>query len=265
MNDMTPEQRAMRGHPAVGKTIGEVLNQSLPVQRIGNVTYHHDLTQGSDEWLAARLGILTASEMGNLFTKSLQPSKGETPNTHLCQLLSQRITKFIELHFLSFDMARGHEDEVDACILYAKEIAPVQNCGFITNDKWGFTIGYSPDALVGMDGLIECKSRRPCFQIKTILESVLEDDAPPDEFMIQCQTGLMVSERQWLDFVSYSSGLPMAVIRVWPDHKLQSTILDVATEFEEKLRAGEKKYHAALASGARLFPTERKIYEEMSF
>ena len=32
------------------------------------VKYHHDIVQGSDEWLAARCGLLTASEMKLIVT-----------------------------------------------------------------------------------------------------------------------------------------------------------------------------------------------------
>ena len=39
----------------------------------------------------------------------------------------------------------------------------------MTNDDHGVVIGYSPDGLVGDDGLIECKSRRQKYQIETIL------------------------------------------------------------------------------------------------
>ena len=67
-------------------------------------------------------------------------------------------------------MLRGIEDEVEARILYAAQYAPVQDMGFITNDRWGFTLGFSPDGLIGDDGFLECKSRRQKFQVQTIIE-----------------------------------------------------------------------------------------------
>ena len=150
----------------------------------------------------------------------------------------------------------------NARIAYEKAYGPVTECGFITNDKWGFTIGYSPDGLVGNDGLIEAKSRRQKFQVQTVIENVLTDTAPLD-FMFQCQTGLMVSERQWLDFISYSGGLPMATIRVWPDPVVQDAIEAAATDFEARLQSKLNLYREALASDARLIPTERRIEQEM--
>jgi hypothetical protein len=62
---------------------------------------------------------------------------------------------YVEPHYVSDDMIRGHDDEIEARSLYAKHHAPVAEVGFITNSKCGFTIGYSPDALVGDNGLIE--------------------------------------------------------------------------------------------------------------
>jgi hypothetical protein len=225
--------------------------------------YHTDLEQGTDAWLEARLGILTASEMKNLFTKALAPAGGEMPVTHLYKMAAERITRHIEPHFMSYAMERGHEDEVSAIEVYSKNVAPVKSCGFITNSKWGFTLGYSPDGLVGDDGLIECKSRDPHFQIRTIFESVINGDTAPAEFMLQLQTGLMISERKWIDFISYSEGLPMPVVRVFPDDVLQQSILEVAQAFEAKLVALLKKYEAASSTGARLYPTERPVVLEI--
>ena len=138
----------------------------------------------------------------------------------------------------------------------------MERVGFITNDKWGFTIGYSPDAIVGDDGLVEAKSRNQKLQIRTLVDYVPEQGIDPD-FMIQCQTGLLVSERKWIDLISYCGGLPMATVRIFPSEKIQEAIIAAATVFEEKIASKKAIYEAVLASKARLIPTERRIYEEM--
>ena len=226
------------------------------------ITYHSNVEQGSDEWLQMRCGLLTASEMRLILTPTLKIASNEKERAHLYELLAQRISGYVEPHYVSDDMLRGQADEVEARIAYEKAYGAVTECGFITNDKWGFTIGYSPDGLVGDDGLIECKSRRQKFQVQTIIENVLTDTAPLD-FMFQCQTGFMVSERQWLDFISYSGGLPMATIRVWPDPVVQEAIEAAATDFEARLQSKLNLYREALASDARLIPTERIVMQEM--
>ena len=170
------------------------------------VTYNKELVQGSDEWLAARCGLLTASEMHLIVTPTLKAASNDKERSHLYELLAQRITQYVEPSYISDSMLRGQEDELDAVDLYARKYAPVEIVGFVTNDRWGFTLGYSPDGLVGEDGLIECKSRNQKYQLRTLIDYVSAGAIDPD-FMIQVQTGLMVSERKWCDLVSYCGGL----------------------------------------------------------
>lgn len=226
------------------------------------IEYRPDVTQGSPEWLAARCGLLTASEMHLIITPTLKIASNDKERTHLYELLAQRITKYVEPSYISDAMLRGMEDEIDAVVQYGKSYAPVKHVGFVTNDKWGFTLGYSPDALVGADGQVECKSRSQKYQIQTLCDYVSIDGIDPD-FMIQVQTGLLVTERKWCDLISYCGGLPMATVRVMPDEKIQSAIVAASAAFEERLLAKRVAYEVVIASKARLVETVRKIREEM--
>ena len=221
-----------------------------------HITHHRDIIQGTDEWLAARCGLLTASEMKLILTPTLKIAANEKERTHLFELLAQRVTRHVEPHFVTDDMLRGHADEERARALYAELHAPVStDAGFITNNKWGFTLGYSPDGLVGDDGLIECKSRRQKYQIQTITE-----EGVPEEYLLQLQTGLLVSERKWCDFISYCGGLPMVVRRVYPDAKIQDAIVQAAGAFETRLAERLAKYNERAAS---MPMTERVVELEM--
>lgn len=229
------------------------------------IQYYDDVIQGSDEWFSLRCGIQTASEMKNVINAELvpvKPTKKEMERgkdiTHLYELLSQRITGYIERSYVSDDMIRGHEDEIYAKAEYSEKYAPVKTMGFITNDKWGFRIGYSPDGLVGDNGLIEVKSRRQKYQVETILLG----EVPP-EFMVQVQTGMMVSEREWCDYITYRGGVPMKTLRIEADEKIQKAIINAATDFEERLQKQMRRYVEILQSDARLIPTERRIAQEM--
>lgn len=224
------------------------------------ITIHTIMEQGSEEWHAARCGLLTASEVKNIITPAkLQYASNDKERAHLYEILAQRITKYVEPTYIGGDMLRGLEDEVDARAIYDENYGDVTECGFITRDFGAFTLGYSPDGLVGEAGLIEVKSRRQKYQIETILA-----DEVPQEYMLQIQTGLLVSGRQWLDFVSYSAGLPMFTKRVAPDAAIQDAILSAATKFHEKLEAMLKVYNSRLGDESfRLIPTERKIDEEI--
>ncbi|WP_324591050.1 YqaJ viral recombinase family protein [Accumulibacter sp.] len=222
------------------------------------IRYYNDIEQGGEEWLALRRGILTASEMRLIMTPTMRPASNDKERAHLFELLGQRITGYTEPHYISDDMLRGHEDEIEARIRYAEHFAPVTACGFVTNDDHGVVIGYSPDGLVGDDGLIECKSRRQKYQIETILA-----DEVPAEYLLQCQTGLLVTGRKWLDFVSYCGGLPMVVKRVWPCPEIQQAIIAAASAFEQRLAAAQARYAEWLARQPVIIHTERTIEQEI--
>ncbi len=227
------------------------------------IIYHPEVVQGSEEWLQMRCGLLTASEMKLIVTPAtLKVASNEKERAHLYSLLAQRVTGYVEPSYIGDDMLRGREEELLALIAYAEHYAPVQSCGFVTNDKWGFTIGYSPDGLIGRDGQAEVKSRAHKFQVETILACVKGETAPA-EFMIQVQTGLAVTERQWCDFISYSSGLPMMTLRVYPDPVIQTAIITAATAFEQRLAQKRAEFEEITKSGARLIPTERRIEQEI--
>lgn len=231
--------------------------QSFKAKSKGPV-FHADLIQGSEEWLAQRCGLLTASEMKLIITPTLKVADNDKTRAHVFELLFQRLTGFVEPQYVSDAMLRGQEDEIYARAAYEEHFAPVQQVGFITNDKWGFTIGYSPDGLVGDDGLIECKSRAGKYQVQTIASNEV-----PSEYMIQLQTGMLVTERPWIDFISYSGGLPMFVKRVEADPLVQGAILAAATAFEAKLAEQEREYRSTLASMTKVIETERREVEEM--
>lgn len=222
------------------------------------ITYYHDLVQGSDEWLAARRGMLTASEMKLILTPTLKAASNDKERSHMFELMAQRITGYVEPHYISEDMLRGQADEITARALYAERYARVDQVGFVTNDRWGFRLGYSPDGLVAKDGLIEIKSRRQKYQIETILNNTM-----PADYAMQVQTGLLVTERRWCDFISYCGGLPMVTVRVHADPVIQAAILAAAAEFESRLAVRLAAYRETLDSDARLIPTERTIEEDM--
>lgn len=222
--------------------------------------FYIGIEQGSDEWLEVRRGMLTGSVMKNLLTKGFKPSTGAMVDTLLYQLLAERISGRVDDNYQSWDMIRGHTEEIEARDLYATTYAPVQQCGFVTNDKWGFTLGFSPDGLLRGGGFLEAKSRKQKLQIRAIVESISQDQIDA-EFQVQVQTGLLVMERQWCDHISYSNGLPMAVVRVGPDRDIQEAILSAAESLEKRMTAARAVYDAAVSDAdKRMVLTEWKEY-----
>lgn len=219
------------------------------------ITYHPELIQGSDEWLAARCGMITAGSMDLILTPTLKIASNEKERQHLYELAAQRINNYVEPSYIGDDMLRGLEDEVYARALYSEKYEPIEEVGMVTNDRWGFVIGFSPDGLIGDDGLIECKSRRQKYQAQTIIL-----DEVPTDYVLQIQSALLISERKWLDFISYSGGMPMFVKRVYPDPVMHAAIREAATAFEGRIRAAIKVYE----EHAKPFHmTERRIQQEM--
>ena len=196
-------------------------------------TIFEELEQGSPEWLEARRGIVTASVVGQLVTPStIKPAKNDKSRALVMSLAAERITGIIEPVFPSRDMERGTYEEPIIRGLYAEHFAPVKEIGFmtrvITRDTYPVKIGYSPDGLVGDDGLIEIKSRNQKRQV----ESVLDVDAAIAEHMPQMQAGLLATGRAWCDLVGYSSGMAMGPIRVYPDAAWQAAIIAAVKRYE---------------------------------
>lgn len=242
--------------------------ESNRVELKKGIKYYYDIVQGTDDWLRIKHGVLSASVFKNIITaKKLELSKAATARLFFDDILSQRIDKTIYPNFMSYDMMRGHEDEPYATAQYEKEYnTEIKHCGFITNETLGFPVGYSPDALVGDEGLLEIKSRVPKYQIKTILDHIAgrAEDIIPGDYMMQIQAGLWVSDREWLDFISFCNGNQMVTIRVNPIQKFQDAIWEAAIAFEKVLKENMQKYEDAAANDPRLTLTpRRKIDEEM--
>lgn len=179
--------------------------------------------QGTPEWLEARLGIPTASE----FKRIVTPKKWEYASgaeTYIHELIAETITPdYSELEtYVSSAMRNGMMLEPEARRYHEFTTGlEVEEVGFVTTDDGRF--GYSPDGLLGDDGLLECKSPKPKTHIKWLLSGGV-----PDEHLAQCQGGLIVTGRKYIDFLSYCHGLPPLLVRVEPDEKTEA--LRVALE-----------------------------------
>ena len=58
----------------------------------------------------------------------------------------------------------------------------------------------------------------------------------PDEYLLQIQTGLLVTGRKWCDFISICCGMPLFVKRVLPNTDIQKKIVARAIDFEDTVR-----------------------------
>jgi hypothetical protein len=145
------------------------------------------------------------------------------------RLAGEIITGEPEETFKSAHMERGNIMEAEARDWYAitHDVEPVQK-GFIKNGR----AGYSPDSLIGDDGLLEIKTAIP----SVLIEAILRNDFPP-EHNAQCQGGLMVSEREWIDIVVYWPNMPKFVYRATRNEIYIANLRNELARFTEELDA----------------------------
>lgn len=201
-----------------------------------------DAVQGSDEWHEQRRGMVTASVVGQLITPSTLRTAANPASRSLTKLLvAERITGFVDPTYVGDDMIRGWDDEPASRAWYSADRGPVTEIGFMVRDDWGWRLGCSPDGLVGDDGLIEIKSRRPKIHLATILANQV-----PAENVAQVQCALLVSGRAWCDYLSWCGGMPPWVIRVHPDPAWRDAIVRAVGEFEQAAAEMAAAYHEAV-------------------
>jgi exodeoxyribonuclease (lambda-induced) len=180
--------------------------------------------QGDDDWIKARLGVVTASEMDKIITTEGKPSK--QADGYKYKLLAEMIlghdietfggNKWTDIgKMLESDAVRFYE-------LTHDETAPI---GFIKNDAG--TLGASPDRLVGDDGILEIKVPAPHTHVKYLLDN----DALKKEYQQQNQFQLYVTERKFCDLMSYHPEMKPVLIRIEPDEKYFTTMDSLLKEF----------------------------------
>lgn len=203
---------------------------------------YEELEQRSPEWYAARAGNITASAIGRLITPTLKVASNDTSRGVTTALAAERITGHVEDLGMTPDMWRGVECEPIAREAYEAHTGfNVKEVGFIVEDKWGTRLGYSPDGLVETNGLIEIK----CPRQKTHLSTILADEVPAHN-MAQCQAGLLITGREWLDFISFCGGMPLYIKRVHPDPKWQAVLIEAAQTFEANVQTLVDRYGPAI-------------------
>lgn len=183
----------------------------------------HTCDQGTPEWIAARLGIPTASMFATIMAKG----EGKTRRTYLLKLAGEILTGEPMDSFSNAHMERGHtmEDEARQRYAFLTEADPEQ-VGFITNGPKGC----SPDSLIALDGMLEIKTKLPHLHI----ECMLRDSFPP-EHKAQCQGQLWVAEREWVDLCVYWPKLQPIIKRAYRDEAYITTIAEAVEAFNAEL------------------------------
>lgn len=169
-----------------------------------------DAEQYSDEWWAARLGKVTASNFAKVI------SKGTGRNTYMLQLAAERLTGQQADTYTSPAMQYGSDNEhlARAAYEFATD-ATVTEVGICLLDD---NVGASPDGMIGDDGLIEIKMPNTTTHIETVMSGKM-----PAKHRAQVQGQLYVTGRSYCDFISYDMRIPsdksLFIVRVERDDK----------------------------------------------
>ena len=161
------------------------------------------MIQGSEEWIAARLGKVTASRISDVTAKTKSGGVSETRNNYMADLISERLTGKQAEHYVSGAMQNGTDTEAEARAAYQFERGVlVKQQGFIDHPRIAMA-GASPDGFVGDDGGIEAK----CPITKTHINYLLGGSIPGG-YVGQMQFQMAVTGRAWVDWCSYDNRLP---------------------------------------------------------
>lgn len=181
------------------------------------------MEQGSPEWHQARLGVPTASNFKSILAKG----EGKMRRSYMLQLAAEIVTGERGEDFTTQAMERGKVMEAEARDLYTfvADETP-QRVGFIRNGP----VGWSPDSLLGDKGALEIKTQRADL----LIETILKDEFPP-EHKAQCQGGLWVGERDWIELCVYWPKMPLFVKKVYRDDIYIKTLSSEVDRFLAEL------------------------------
>lgn len=191
--------------------------------------------QGSTEWMLARCGIVTASEVDALVTPLWKLRTGEGVETYLYRKLAEKVMGYAGEDGSSWAMDQGQILEKIALPWYefAYDVA-VQRVGFCVSDDG--RIGCSPDGLLGDDCGLEIKCPQPAQHIKYLLQG----DIPP-QYRAQIHFSMLVTGRPRWRFVSYSRHLPPLVLTIERDEGIQEALRETVRVFTDKFDAAFAK------------------------
>lgn len=192
----------------------------------------HILTmpQRSEEWFAARKGVLTASNFGPWLLKS-DATSAKARESAICKLIAGRANCWENPNFENPAMKRGTELEPEAVDAFMIATGKnVEQVGFCRSIHGAF--GASPDGLlVDESAGLEGKVPVPDTHIKYRRAGKL-----PDEYLYQVHGSLAVTGAKRWFFQSWNPALAALRIVIERDdftEKLKAALIAFSAEFEQ--------------------------------
>jgi putative phage-type endonuclease len=209
-----------------------------------------DVKQGTAEWLALRVGKVTASRVADVIART-KSGWGASRANYMAEIIAERLTGEVAPSFTNAAMQWGTDKEPEARAAYAFYAdADVTEVGFIDHPKIPMT-GASPDGLVGADGLVEFKCTNTATHIDTLLGEPIAG-----KYITQMQWQMACAGRTWCDWVSYDPRLPesmrLFVQRVKRDDamiaELEKLVPAFLAEVGQKVAALTKQFGQKVAA-----------------
>jgi putative phage-type endonuclease len=207
------------------------------------------MIQGSEAWLAARCGRVTASRIADLMART-KTGWGAGRANYMAELVCERLSGQPAAFFVNDAMRWGTEQEPRARAAYAaRHGVDVFETGFVPHPEIAMA-GASPDGLVGDEGLVEIK----CPNSATHLDT-LTSGAVPEKYLLQMQFQMACVGRDWCDFASFDPRLPERM-QLWVKRVPRDVSLILSIESE--VAAFLAELDAKLAKLDALFPVQRE-------
>jgi putative phage-type endonuclease len=201
-----------------------------------------DFPQGTQEWLKARAGLVTASRVADVIAKTKTGESASRAN-YRAQLVAERLSGQPQESFINDAMRWGTETEPLARAAYeARTGSFVDQVGLVLHPSIEWS-GASPDGLAG-DGLIEIK----CPNTATHIDYLLNKE-PPSKYRPQMAWQCACTGREWVDFISFDPRLPdkhqMLVVRYVPEKAYIQELEGEVTRFLDEVNELLVKLEAA--------------------
>jgi hypothetical protein len=196
--------------------------------------------QGSEEWLARRVGVITGSRFKDARDKLKNGKPSGKQDGYAQDLARERVGGKAPKVFVNDAMRQGTEQEPFARAAYESVTGCwVDEAGFITTDDGQF--GVSVDGLVGTDGIIEIKTM---VSSSTLFTAVVERDI--SEYIDQCNGAMWLLGRQWVDLILWAPdladiGRDLTVIRIERDDDAINALEADLIAFWKRVNALEAK------------------------
>lgn len=197
--------------------------------------------QGTDEWAAARRGVITASRFKDCRDKLKNGELSSKAKLYAMDVARERAGGTAAQVYVNAAMRFGQEQEPIGRQAYEDKTGLlVEQVGFAYTEDRKF--GASVDGLIDDDGIWECKTM---VSSDTLFKAVVDGDI--GEYRDQCLGAMWLLGRKWVDLTLWAPDLPdakLTIVRINRDddeiERLESDLVAferLVSQYEAKLRA----------------------------